>query len=95
MQTPTDQCDVSYSSGAVWLPPISAVTEQLTEVSPIIKPVTCTATRLGNGDTERGPYVDTCKDLSCSASAFVSVGVLISLWLFLFSYLQHNRKNFS
>jgi hypothetical protein len=23
------------------------------------------------------------------------VGVLISLWLFLFSYLQHNQKNFS
>jgi hypothetical protein len=23
------------------------------------------------------------------------VGVLISLWLFLFSYFQHNQKNFS
>jgi hypothetical protein len=24
----------------------------------------------------------------------IYVGVLISLWLFLFSYLQHNQKNF-
>jgi hypothetical protein len=36
-----------------------------------------------------------CSNEKVGTVYIVYVGVLISLWLFLFSYLQHNQNNFS
>jgi hypothetical protein len=47
------------------------------------------------GRTENNHSQDNWWNKRLSNTSLEYVGVLISLWFFLFSYLQHNQKNFS